>query len=196
MAVLDENHSENKTETFASAACAPQSEADLEIERQCYDVRHIMRLRDEGKPYKTHLDDRRLLKSSSGEWSMASTLMRRYLGEMKRDVERELERRLSTMPFDQALNNKKMFWWWGIGGQGLLQFVYDWYAQVHSFNDKSEPFIAPASWLLKWRPPVPFDFGKSPLSTLRYKLIEHLVEGKDWPPVAAASNLPDQKRAA
>jgi hypothetical protein len=174
---------------------AAQPDEDLEIERQCYDVRHIMRLRDQGKPYQTHLTDRGLLKAPPNEFCPATKTMRAYLACMKRDVERELEARLKTMPLAQALDHEEVFWWWGIDGDGLFGMAIDWFAHVHRFDDSGEPFVTPASWLLKWRPPVPFDFRKSTLSSMS-GLIKHLVDEKDWPPLQAASKLPDRKQAA
>jgi hypothetical protein len=179
----------------ALAGAPPADQEGLERER--FDVRHIMRLQAEGKPFVTHFKDADLMKApSSDEWCTASRLMLKYLHRMKSDTERELQTRLKTMPLDEALDNDQLVHYWDTDRRDFEAMACDWFAYADSHQSESGGFPTPAYYLLTHRPPVPFDFQRSRLWMLGWRLINHIVEGKDWPFSDCGLSQLQPKRAA
>jgi hypothetical protein len=174
----------------------PPTEED-ELERQRFDVRHIMGLQAEGKSFVTHFKDAELMKAPpSEEWCAACRLMLKYLRRMQSDAERELHARLKTMPLNEALDNGRLVHYWGADRSDFEAIVCDWFAYANSHRSESGGFPTPACYLLTHRPPVPFDFQRSRLWGLGWKLINHIVDGKDWPFSDCGLNQFQPKRAA
>jgi hypothetical protein len=176
-----------------------RSAPDLELERQCYDVLHAMRLRDEGKLFKKHFDNAEdLVKhhEAGKEAPLANRMMRKYLERMKRDAEKEIAERFRTLPLDKALDNDDLLYWWGANNDDLSTMIMDWFNHAYSKKSAGKPIPTPAYYLLQYRPPVAFDFEKSRLGTLGWMLIRRIVDGKEWPFSDCGLKEIQSKRAA
>jgi hypothetical protein len=175
---------------------APPADRE-ELERQRFDVRHIMRLQVEGSTFVTHFKDEELMKSlSSDERSPAGKLMLKHLHAMQRDAERELQSRLRAMPLNEALDHEGLVHYWGADRRDFETMACDWYAFAKRRRSDAQGFPTPAYYLLTHRPPVPFDFERSRLWELGPKLVNHIVEGRVLDLSKAGLNQLQSKLAA
>lgn len=154
-------------------------EQRIEIERQTFDVRHLIRVEREGKPFRQHLDSTEGLDVRGRVlFSPIGAIMFGYLDEMRVQAKREIAHRLATMPITEALANEDLLYWWGTHAEHLYRIVGQWYEHAQTCRRKGDPIPTPAYWLLKNKPPFSFRDGEDVLKGVQAILANFIVEGE------------------
>lgn len=199
MRVLNQNSSENKTETSAvamHAAALTPMEQRVEDERQTFDVRHLMQLQREGKPFRKFLDDTDDLIGAQGDmpvkawaayrgpiprlkFSPRGRLMFHYLEEMRRQARAGIAAALAEAPIVEALEREDLLYWWGACERDLLCMVGAWGEHARDCKAKGEPIPTPAYWLLTHRPPHRIEDPKAILEGVQQILVTFIVGTDD-----------------
>ena len=188
METPDQTHSENKTETFVSAtqvAALTPMERRVEDERQEFDVRHLMRLQREGKPFRKHLneDEKDLVGvkqiAPRVEFSPRGRLMFHYLDEMRLQAKAGIAAALEEAPIVEALEREDLFYWWGAREHDLVRMVRAWGEHARACKAKGEPIPTPAYWLLMNQPPRRFGEAKAILEGTQKILVTFIVGAEE-----------------
>jgi hypothetical protein len=195
MAVIEQTHSENKTETLASAMQAAgltPMEQRVEDERQEFDVRYLMQLQREGKPFRKYLDDDSDIIGADADmpvkaWaayrgfiprlklSPRGRLMFHYLEEMQRQARAGIAAALEEAPIVEALEREDLLYWWGASERDLLCMVGAWGEHARDCKAKGEPIPTPAYWLLTQRRPSRIEDPKAILEGVQQILVAFIV---------------------
>lgn len=156
-------------------------EQRVELERQEYDARHLMRLDREGKSFKHYLDDTDGLDIvGMARFSPRGLLMFQYLDQARKEAKAAIAKRLESLPIRQALDNDDVNYLWGVYEDRLSCIVDDWHRHAQECRRAGEPVPTPAYWLSKNRPPSPFNGAEGVLAALKSILPSFIVDGHPW----------------
>ena len=182
----DQTFCENKIATFSKrrmplgTALTPM-EQRIEDERQTFDVRRLMQLEAEGKPFLQHLDNSAGLGVlGKALFSPRGLMMFRYLEQMQFGAKDNIRTALVRAPLLEALADAELVYWWGYREQELVRLVNEWNEHARTCEAKGEPIPTPAYWLLKNKPPTPFKKAKAILEGVQHILANFVVDGQSF----------------
>jgi len=172
----------SKKTTLPAMAGSGPSPRNAELERQCYDVLHVMRMRDEGKPFKTHFDNADGMQAADADhYAPRLALALEYLKRMQEGVKTALVTRLNTTPMEEALQDQSLRYYWGSDEDALERKAMAWFRHAGEKSRAGQTIPTVAFYLMQYDPPLPFDFEASRLWSLPYSLTGTVVDGPDWP---------------